>query len=90
VTSGLCSGSSDIKCCTSPTCTTPVGQGSCVQTSACGGQSYAGYCTGPADLQCCVSNDNDDSTEFGDSPYYYSHWCNAEVQQYISPFYISR
>eukprot|EP00599_Poterioochromonas_sp_BG-1_P007382 CAMPEP_0173152030 /NCGR_PEP_ID=MMETSP1105-20130129/11966_1 /TAXON_ID=2985 /ORGANISM="Ochromonas sp., Strain BG-1" /LENGTH=102 /DNA_ID=CAMNT_0014067585 /DNA_START=44 /DNA_END=348 /DNA_ORIENTATION=+ len=37
VTSGLCPGSSDIKCCTSNSCSTPQGSGTCVQTSACSG-----------------------------------------------------
>ena len=54
VTSGLCPGSSDIKCCTSNGCTTPFGSGTCLQTSLCTGTSYPGYCTGPGDLQCCV------------------------------------
>lgn len=54
-TSNLCSGSSDIKCCTSNKCSTPAGSGVCEQTSKCGGTSYSGYCTGPSDLQCCVS-----------------------------------
>lgn len=55
VTSNLCSGSSDIKCCTKNSCSTPYGSGTCQQTSACSGTSYSGYCTGPSDLQCCVS-----------------------------------
>jgi len=54
VTSGLCPGSSDIKCCTSNSCSTPQGSGTCVQTSACSGTSVSGYCSGPGDLQCCV------------------------------------
>lgn len=44
-------GSDDIKCCTKPTCSTPSGSGTCVQTSQCGGTSIAGYCDGPANLQ---------------------------------------
>jgi hypothetical protein len=55
VTSGLCPGSSDIKCCTKNYCSTPSGTGTCVQTSACSGTSVPGYCTGPSDLQCCVT-----------------------------------
>jgi lysozyme len=55
LTSGYCPGSSDIQCCTSPTCSTPSGSGTCLQTSACSGTSYAGYCSGPSDIQCCVS-----------------------------------
>jgi hypothetical protein len=55
VTSGLCPGSSDIRCCTNNPCSTPQGSGSCMQTSACGGTSVAGYCSGPGDIQCCVS-----------------------------------
>eukprot|EP00981_Chlorochromonas_danica_P015291 scaffold11564_cov180-Ochromonas_danica.AAC.1 len=50
VTSGLCPGSSDIKCCTQATCSTPAGSGTCMQTSLCssqGGSSYSGYCSGP-------------------------------------------
>lgn len=51
------SGSSDIKCCTAHSCSTPSGSGTCMSTSQCGskgGHSVAGYCTGPVDLQCCV------------------------------------
>ena len=55
VTSGLCPGSSDIMCCTNNQCSTPLGSGTCMQTSACSGMSLAGYCTGPSDVQCCVS-----------------------------------
>ena len=55
VTSGLCPGSSDIKCCTNNPCSTPQGSGTCKQTSACSGTSVPGYCSGPSDLQCCVS-----------------------------------
>ena len=54
VTSNLCSGSSDIKCCTNSKCSTPSGSGTCMQTSKCTGTPYPGYCTGPSDLQCCV------------------------------------
>jgi len=55
-TSGLCPGSTDIKCCTNNPCTTPYGSGTCKQTSAaCSGTYVAGYCSGPSDLQCCVS-----------------------------------
>ena len=60
VTSGLCPGSSDIKCCTQSTCSTSYGTGTCMQTSLCsskGGTSFSGYCTGPSDLQCCVTGD---------------------------------
>jgi hypothetical protein len=56
--SGLCPGSSDIKCCTQSTCSTPSGTGTCMQTSKCsseGGTSVSGYCTGPSDIQCCVT-----------------------------------
>ena len=55
VTSNLCPGSSDIKCCTQPTCNTPSGNGICMQTNACTGTSVAGYCSGPSDIQCCVN-----------------------------------
>eukprot|EP01033_Poteriospumella_lacustris_P011906 gene11906-8496_t len=54
VTSGLCPGSSDIKCCTNNPCSTPQGSGTCKQKSACSGTSVSGYCSGPSDLQCCV------------------------------------
>jgi hypothetical protein len=57
-TSGLCPGSSDIKCCTQAACTTPSGSGTCMQKSKCsseGGVSISGYCTGPSDIQCCVT-----------------------------------
>jgi hypothetical protein len=57
-TSGLCPGSSDIKCCTQNQCATPAGSGTCMQTSLCsskGGASVSGYCTGPSDVQCCVT-----------------------------------
>ena len=57
VTSNLCPGSSDIRCCTNHKCSTTSGSGTCMQTSLCsskGGKSIAGYCTGPTDLQCCV------------------------------------
>lgn len=65
VTSGLCSGSSDIKCCTQSTCSTPAGSGTCMQTSLCsskGGSSYSGYCSGPSDLQCCVVGSSGSAT----------------------------
>jgi len=58
VTSNLCPGSSDIKCCTQSTCTTSSASGTCMQTSLCsskGGTSISGYCVGPTDLQCCVT-----------------------------------
>jgi hypothetical protein len=50
-TSGLCSGSNDIMCCTAPPCTTPYGSGTCVEASSCSGTSYTGYCSGPSDVQ---------------------------------------
>lgn len=56
--SGLCPGSSDVKCCTNNPCSTPHGAGTCIQSSLCssrGGTAYGGYCTGPSDLQCCVT-----------------------------------
>jgi hypothetical protein len=59
VTSNLCPGSEDIKCCTTPACATPSGTGSCMQTSTCasqGGTAIAGYCSGPSDMQCCVKS----------------------------------
>jgi len=55
ITSNLCPGSTDIRCCTSHPCATPAGSGVCQQKSACSGTAYPGYCVGPADLQCCVS-----------------------------------
>lgn len=58
VTSNLCPGSDDIKCCTKSVCSTPLGSGVCMQTAECaaeGGQSVSGYCVGPSDIQCCVS-----------------------------------
>lgn len=55
VTSNLCPGSSDIKCCTNNKCSTPSGSGTCKQKSSCSGTAVPGYCTGPSDLQCCVS-----------------------------------
>jgi hypothetical protein len=58
VTSNLCPGSSDTKCCTQPQCFTPSGTGTCMQTSLCAskdGNSLGGYCNGPGDLQCCVT-----------------------------------
>jgi hypothetical protein len=64
-TSGLCPGSSDIKCCTKNSCSTPQGSGTCMQTSACSGSSVAGYCTGPSDLQCCVGGGTACSTPQG-------------------------
>ena len=66
VTSNLCPGSSDIKCCTQSACSTPSGSGTCMQTSQCsskGGKSVAGYCTGPSDLQCCVTGSS--SAQYG-------------------------
>jgi hypothetical protein len=57
VSSGLCPGSDDIKCCTQAPCSTPSGSGTCMQTSLCsskGGTSVGGYCSGPSDLQCCI------------------------------------
>lgn len=65
VTSNLCPGSSDIKCCTQHPCSTPSGSGTCMQTSLCGskgGQSISGYCSGPADLQCCVTGGSSTGT----------------------------
>ncbi len=67
-TSGLCPGSSDIKCCTQSKCSTPSGSGTCMQTSLCsskGGTSMSGFCTGPSDLQCCVSNPTPPSGVYG-------------------------
>jgi hypothetical protein len=58
VTSNLCPGSSDIRCCTNAKCSTPSGSGTCMQTSLCsskGGKSISGYCVGPSEVQCCVS-----------------------------------
>lgn len=63
LSTGLCPGSSDIQCCTKPSCSTPYGTGTCMQTSACSGKSYSGYCTGPSDLQCCVSGTPTSSTQ---------------------------
>lgn len=57
-TSNLCTGTSDIKCCTQSSCSASAGSGTCMQTSLCstkGGTSYSGYCVGPSDLQCCVT-----------------------------------
>ncbi len=68
VTSNLCSGSSDIKCCTQSECTTPSGSGTCMQSSLCssqGGTSVSGYCVGPSDLQCCVSATPSDDGQYG-------------------------
>lgn len=68
VTSNLCSGSSDIKCCTQSECTTPSGSGTCMQSSLCssqGGTSLSGYCVGPSDLQCCVSATPSDDGQYG-------------------------
>eukprot|EP01032_Pedospumella_encystans_P009432 gene9432-11099_t len=62
VTSGLCPGSSDIKCCTAPSCSTPSGSGSCLSTSQCSGTPVAGYCAGPSDVQCCVGGGGGGST----------------------------
>jgi len=59
VTSNLCLGSSDIRCCTNNPCSTPEGEGACMQTSACVGKSVPGYCIGPTDLQCCVTSSSD-------------------------------
>ena len=58
VTSGLCPGDDDIRCCTQPACSTPFGVGECISTSQCTskkGTSVPSYCAGPADLQCCVT-----------------------------------
>lgn len=57
VTSYLCPGSDDIRCCTNNPCSTPSGSGTCKSTGQCaaeGGTSIAHYCSGPSDLQCCV------------------------------------
>lgn len=67
-TSGLCPGSSDIKCCTQSSCSTPSGSGTCMQTSLCsskGGKSFSGYCTGPSDLQCCVQGATPTTGHYG-------------------------
>lgn len=56
MTSGLCPGSSDIKCCTNNPCSTPQGSGTCKQTTACSGTHVSGYCSGPSDLQCCLGS----------------------------------
>lgn len=59
VTSNLCPGSSDIKCCTNNPCSTPSGSGTCMSTGQCasqGGTSVAHYCSGPSDVQCCVKS----------------------------------
>jgi hypothetical protein len=57
--SGYCSGSSDILCCTLPNCTTPSGEGTCKSTSTCSGKSVSGYCQGPSDITCCVGSEDD-------------------------------
>jgi hypothetical protein len=76
ITSGLCPGSSDVKCCTSNACSTPSGNGICLQTSSCSGSSLPGYCTGPSEIQCCIGESD---VVFGDNPYYYQNWCDSEV-----------
>jgi len=58
ITSGLCPGSSDNRCCTNNPCHTPQGSGVCKQTSACSGHSVPGYCSGPANLECCVGGNS--------------------------------
>ena len=55
-TAGLCPGSADIRCCTSPKCATPYGDGVCKQSSACAGRSVSGFCAGPSDVQCCIGS----------------------------------
>lgn len=67
ITSGLCPGSSDIKCCTNNSCSTPQGSGTCMQTSACTGTSVSGYCVGPSEVQCCISGTPPvpDDSEYG-------------------------
>jgi hypothetical protein len=81
LTSGLCPGSNDIKCCTKNSCSTPNGSGTCLSKSSCTGTSYSGYCSGPSDLQCCVTND--EGNIFGENPYYYSNWCSAASLEYL-------
>jgi len=54
VTSGLCPGSSSVQCCTNPTCSTPQGDGNCMDTSECKGTPLSGHCVGPSNIQCCV------------------------------------
>jgi hypothetical protein len=81
VTSGLCPGSSDIKCCTQNKCSTPSGSGSCMQTSLCaayGGNSYAGYCSGPDDLQCCVTPVTTCSTPYGSGTCIQTTLCSSQ------------
>eukprot|EP01036_Dinobryon_divergens_P023120 gene23120-31437_t len=65
VASGLCPGSDDIKCCTTPSCSTPSGTGSCKAISQCSGTSVPGYCTGPSELQCCIPSSSSCSTPSG-------------------------
>jgi hypothetical protein len=55
ITSGLCPGSGDVRCCTNNPCSTPQGSGQCKQTSACSGHAVPGYCSGPSNIQCCIS-----------------------------------
>ena len=81
VTSGLCPGDEDVRCCTQPTCSTPLGVGECVSTSVCSskkGTSVPSYCAGPADLQCCVTGITPSS---GYDASKAVAWANAECDQ---------
>jgi len=59
-TAGLCSGPSNIQCCTPPqSCNAGGVAGWCFHTELCAGAygtSHAGLCAGPADIQCCTAN----------------------------------
>lgn len=101
ITSGLCSGSNDIKCCTENKCSTIYGNGTCILKSQCKTQSISGYCIGPSDLQCCLDDDsnnnndndnNDNNIQFGDNPYYYTNWCDSSSSslQYLDDKYCEK
>ena len=85
VTSNLCPGSSDIRCCTKSSCSTPSGSGTCIQTSACKGTSVAGYCAGPSDIQCCVEGASSCSTPVGSGTCIQTSECTGTSVQGYCP-----
>ena len=60
---GACSGPDDLQCCVNVTpethCGTPYGDGTCMDTSLCTGNSISGYCPGADNIKCCLQGGGD-------------------------------
>ena len=93
VTSHLCPGSDDIKCCTNNPCSTPSGSGTCMSTSSCsaqGGTSIAHYCSGPSDLQCCVKGSPTPSSYNADKAVSWGNSYCAQDSEWLCAEFVAR